>query len=94
VRVRFSRLAQEQLSEIPLGSRRKLLKAIRVQLTLFPASGQALDEELGPGYRQVLRGGYRLIYRYLPDEHELRFYYVGSARRLLPPEDLLRHQAF
>ncbi len=94
MQVRFSRLAHEQLREIPLGSRRALLKAIRVQLTVFPDSGQPLDETVGPGYRQVLRGGYRLIYRYLADEDELRFYYIGSARRLLPPEDLLRHQAF
>ena len=34
------------------------------------------------------------IHRYLADEDELRFYYIGSARRLGHPEDLLRHQAF
>jgi mRNA-degrading endonuclease RelE of RelBE toxin-antitoxin system len=94
VRVRFSRLVQEQLQDLPASRRPTLLKAIRVQLVPFPASGQPLDEQLGPGYRQVLRGGYRLIYRHLTDDDELRFYYIGPVRRPLPPEDLLRHQAF
>jgi plasmid stabilization system protein ParE len=94
VRVRFSRLAQEQLQEIPLAGRRQLLKAIRIQLATFPESGLPLAEQLGPGYRQVLRSGYRLIYRYLSEDDELRFYYIGRVRRPLPPEDLLRHQEF
>jgi len=56
VRVLFSRLVQEQLHDLPVAGRRKLLKAIRVQLTAFPESGIPLDEQVAPGYRQVVSG--------------------------------------
>lgn len=92
--VRFSTLVQEQLRALPVSARREILKAIRNQLATFPQSGTPLTDQLGPGYRQVIRGGYRLIYRYHAELDELRFYCVSRAQRPLPPEELLRYQAF
>ncbi len=94
MQARFSRLVQDQLRELPTGARRQILGAIRVQLATFPESGTPLADPIGPGYRQVIRSGYRLIYRYDEELGEIRFYYVARVRRPLPPEDLLRHQAF
>lgn len=95
MQVRFSLLARDQLREIPEGARLELIQAVRRQPSAFPESAPELTEEGYSGFRQLVRGGYRLIYRYHQAEHdEIRVYCVLHVRRRLPPSDFLRYQAF
>lgn len=92
--VQFSRLARDQLRDLPERPRRELLQAVRRQLTVFPRSAPELPGERYAGFRQLIRGGYRLIYRYDEEQDEIRVYCVLHVRRQLPPAEFLRYQAF
>jgi plasmid stabilization system protein ParE len=45
-------------------------------------------------YRQLIVRGYRAIYRYLPDENQVRVYCILHPRRRLPAIEFLLHQTF
>lgn len=94
MQVRFSLLARDQLREIPEAPRRELIQAVRRQLSAFPESAPELTEKGCAGFRQLVRGGYRLIYCYHADHDEIQVYCVLHVRRRLPPADFLRYQAF
>lgn len=94
MQVRFSLLARDQLHEIPEAPRRELIQAVRRQLSAFPESAPELTEEGYAGFRQLVRGRYRLIYRHRADHGEIQVYCVLHVRRRLPPLGFLRYQAF
>lgn len=94
MQVRFSLLVRDQLHEIPKAPRRELIQAVRRQFSTLPESAPELAEEGYAGFRQLIRGGYRLIYRYQADHDEIQVYCVLHVRRRLPPSDFLRYQAF
>jgi plasmid stabilization system protein ParE len=89
----LSDLAVDQLREITPATGRQLLNAIQ-RLRTFPESASRL---LLPGYeayRQIIIRPYRIIYRFFPEDDQVRIYCVLHVRRNLPPAEFLTHQVF
>jgi len=99
--VLVSRLAGEQLADLPPRLGRVMAQSLE-RLVVFPESappvlveGPVLSEVEGYGdYRQLVVRGYRAIYRYFPDEDEVRVYCILHPRRRLPAVEFLIHQTF
>jgi plasmid stabilization system protein ParE len=89
----LSDLAVEQLREIPPPIGRRLLEAIQ-RLRVFPESAPNVLLEGYEGYRQLVIRPYRVVYRYLPQEEQVRIYAVLHLRRAFPPSEFLKHQIF
>lgn len=49
----------------------------------FPESGRHLPEFPSLPHRELLRGNYRIIYRYIPDENSVKIITVFHGSRLL-----------
>lgn len=91
--VLLSRLAIEQISVLTPTIGRILTNAL-TPLARFPESGSLIPVAGYEEYRQVIARGYRAIYRYFPEIHQVRIYCVMNVRRQLPPSEFLRHQSF
>jgi plasmid stabilization system protein ParE len=87
VEVLLSRLAADQLGALSPSIGRAIAQAL-MRLAVFPESAPPLREEGFSLYRQVIVNGYRAIYRYFPDDYQVRVYCILSTRRQLPPADL------
>jgi plasmid stabilization system protein ParE len=91
--VLLSRLAIEQISVLTPAVGRTLTNAL-TPLVRFPESGSLIPMAGYEDYRQVIARGYRAIYRYFPEAHQVRIYCVMNVRRQLPPSEFLRYQSF
>ena len=91
--VLLSRLAANQLGELPPASGRAMAQALR-QLAVFPESAPPLREEGFSQYRQVIVKSYRALYRYFPNDNQVRIYCILHTRRQLPPAEFLIYQLF
>ena len=89
----LSRLASEQLAHLPPSRGRAMVHALR-RLAVFPESAARLSEEGYEAYRQLIAQGYRAIYRYFPDNDQVRVYCLLRMRRQLPPSEFLIYQLF
>lgn len=88
-----SRLAGEQLSDLSPRIGRAMAQALE-RLAVFPESAPPILVERYEDYRQLIVRGYRAIYRYFPDEDEVRVYCILHPRRRLPAVEFLIHQTF
>jgi plasmid stabilization system protein ParE len=91
--VLLSDLAFEQLQEISADPGERLLNAIE-RLRSFPQSAPRLTLEGYEAYRQLTVQPYRVIYKYLPEEDQVRIYCIIQLRRKLPDSEFLRYQIF
>jgi plasmid stabilization system protein ParE len=89
----LSDLAVEQLGHIPPATGRQLLAAIQ-RLRLFPESAPIILLEGYEEFRQLFIGPYRVVYRYLPDEEQVRIYTILHQRRRFPSAEFLKYQIF
>jgi plasmid stabilization system protein ParE len=89
----LSDLALEQLKAMPPPVGRRMLAALQ-RLRLFPESSPRLHLEGYTMYRQLAVRPYLAIYRYLPEEDQVRIYCILHTRRQLPPAEFLQHQNF
>jgi toxin ParE1/3/4 len=69
----------------PTAARRLVQKIVRRmdRVQMFPNSGGYVEEDDTRGYRQVLQGNYRVIYRYDPAANTAFVVTVIHAARLL-----------
>jgi plasmid stabilization system protein ParE len=72
---------------------RRMLAALQ-RLRLFPESAPRLQLEGYTGYRRLVVRPYQAIYRYLPEEDEVRIYCILHVHRRLPASEFLQHQIF
>ncbi len=91
--VLVSRLAGEQLADLPPRLGRVMAQSLE-RLVVFPESAPPVLVEGYGDYRQLIVRGYRAIYRYLPDENQVRAYCILHPRRRLPAVEFLLHQTF
>jgi plasmid stabilization system protein ParE len=91
--VLLSDLALEQLKEISSESGERLLKAIE-RLRAFPHSAPRLALHGYEAYRQLTVPPYRVIFKFLPEEDQVRIYCIIHHRRALPDSEFLRYQLF
>jgi plasmid stabilization system protein ParE len=89
----LSDLAVEQLKDLSPQAGQQLLSALE-RLRTFPESAPRLSLEGYEDYRQLIMRPYRAIYRYLPDNEEVRVYCILHMRRGLPPSEFLIYQIF
>jgi plasmid stabilization system protein ParE len=89
----LSDLAVEQLRAVSPAVGHQLLNGIQ-RLRTFPESAPPILREGYEGYRQLVVRSYRVVYRYLPQEEEVRIYTVLHLRRAFPPSEFLKHQIF
>jgi plasmid stabilization system protein ParE len=61
------------------------IRAAVERLAKFPDSGREVPEFSGSGYREVIEGHYRAIYRHNPARNRVLVVAVVHASRLLPP---------
>ena len=95
VRVEWAQPALEDLREIydfiardsPRYAQRTVerITDTAARLAVFPQIGEVLSEFPGSGYRQVVVGAYRLIYREDPQRDRVVVMGVIHASRDLPP---------
>ena len=93
IEVLLSRLAAEQLAGLPPTAGRMMAKSL-THLTMFPEAAPPVLLDGYENYRQVLVKGYRAIYRYFPDDDQVRVYCILHTRRQLPAPEFLIHQLF
>ena len=91
--VLLSDLALEQLQEISTEPGEGILNAIE-RLRSFPQSAPRLSLEGYQSYRQLTIRPYRVIYKYLPEDDQVRIYCIIHHRRSLPDSEYLRYQIF
>ena len=91
--VLVSRLAGEQLADLPPRLGRVMAQSLE-RLVVFPESAPPVLVDGYEDYRQLVVRGYRAIYRYFPDEDEVRVYCILHPRRRLPAVEYLIHQIF
>ena len=89
----LSDLALEQLQEISSEPGERLLNAVE-RLRSFPRSAPRLTLQGYEAYRQLTVRPYRVIYKYLPEEDQVRIYCIIHLRRQLPDSEFLRYQIF
>ena len=89
----LSRLAIDQIAQLHPTTGRALLDALTT-LAHFPESSPRVPQTDYEGYRQVVAKGYRAIYRYFPERHQVCIYCVLHTRRPLPPSEFLQYQLF
>jgi plasmid stabilization system protein ParE len=89
----LSDLAVEQLKAMPPQAGRRMLNALQ-RLRLFPESAPQLHLEGYAMYRRLVVRPYQAIYRYLPEEDQVRVYCILHLRRRLLAPEFLRHQTF
>lgn len=93
IQILLSDLAVDQLREIPPVTGRQLMQTIQ-RLRDFPESAPPLLLDGYESYRQMIVRPYRLVYRYFPEEEQVRIYCVLHLRRSLPPAEFLQYQIF
>lgn len=93
IAVLVSRLAGEQLTDLSPRIGRAMAQALE-RLTVFPESAPLLLVEGYEDCRQLVVRGYRAIYRYFPDEDQVRVYCILHPRRRLPTVEYLTYQTF
>ncbi len=93
LKVLLSKLAVEQLANLPPPTGRAVITAL-TQLITFPESGSPLILMGYENYRQILVKNYRAIYRYLPLDNQVRVYCILHTRRQLPALEFLVYQQF
>lgn len=91
--VLLSQLAVDQLSNLKPKVGRTMIQTL-TRLTVFPQSGSPLLVKGYEMYKQVVVKGHRAIYRYFPDEKQVRIYCILHTRRQLPAPELLIYQLF
>jgi plasmid stabilization system protein ParE len=89
----LSDLAVEQLKGMPPQAGRRMLAALQ-RLRLFPESAPRLTLAGYTNYRQLVVRPYQAIYRFLPEEDQVRVYCILHARRRLPAPEFLQYQTF
>ncbi len=89
----LSQLAAEQLSNLAPSVGRLMGRLLR-HLSDFPESSPLVFQEGYESYRQVIVNQFRAIYRYFPEENEVRVYCILHTRRALPPSEFLTYQQF
>lgn len=65
-----------------------------MRLAVFPESAPPRLEAGFSQYRQVIVKGYRALYRYFPNDNQVRVYCILHTRRQLPPAEFLSYQLF
>ncbi len=91
--VLLSRLASEQLGNLTPESGRAMAQSL-ARLAVFPESAPPMLASEFEQYRQVAVRGYRAIYRYFPDDSQVRIYCILHTRRQLPAPEFLMYQLF
>ena len=91
--VLLSKVANQQLEKLPATVGKPLLASI-ARLISFPESGSRLRLEGYEPYRQIIVKNHRAIYKYLPDEHVVRVYFIFHARQQYPPLFMLSDRFF
>lgn len=89
----LSRLAIDQIAQLTPAIGRALLNALTT-LARFPESTPIVPQDGYGAYRQVIVKGYRAIYRYFSEYHQVRIYCVLHTRRQLPAPEFLYYQLF
>lgn len=91
--VLLSDLALEQLQDISHQPGERVLKAVE-RLRSFPQSAPRMTLDGYESYRQLTVQPYKVIYKYLPEEDQVRIYCIIHLRRKLPDSEYLRYQLF
>ena len=91
--VLLSQLAADQLADLSPSLGRSMGRSLLL-LGNFPESGSPVSQDGYELYRQLLVSQFRAIYRYFPEEHEVRVYCILHTRRTLPPSEFLTYQQF
>jgi plasmid stabilization system protein ParE len=89
----LSDLATEQISQLPAKAGGQIFAALE-RLRVFPQSSPHLTIEGYDAYRQLVVRSYRVIYRYLAEDDEVRIYCILHTHRQLPSSEFLTHQIF
>lgn len=93
VRLFWSELALAQMEEIPSRTGEAILDGLE-KLYLFPESCPRVQQQGYEAYRELNKAGYRLVYRYFPEEETVRIFCVQRHRRLLPSVEYIEHLKF
>ncbi|MEW5987059.1 MAG: type II toxin-antitoxin system RelE/ParE family toxin [Chloroflexota bacterium] len=89
----LSRLALDQLASLTPTIGRTLVKALQ-RLAAFPESAPPVSQPGYEDYRQLIIKDYRVVYRYLGGDEQVRIYCILHIRPQLPASEFLNYQLF